>query len=61
MKREGIITLFIHGYPWALSYFLDHLLLFKCACGVVFEGILKNVFVMVLVSIRTRTKCLFGK
>ena len=31
MKREGISTLFIHGFPWALSYFLDHFLLFECA------------------------------
>ena len=32
MKREGISTLFIHGYPWALSYLvLDHLpLIFNC-------------------------------
>ena len=29
MKREGISTLFIHGFPWALSYLLDHLL-FVC-------------------------------
>ena len=35
MKREGIGTLFIHGFPWALSYLLDHLLLFEivlCVC-----------------------------
>ena len=38
MKREGISTLFIHGFPWALSYLLDHLVLFECACGVVFES-----------------------
>ena len=25
MKREGISTLFIHGYPWALSYLLRSL------------------------------------
>ena len=43
MKREGISTLFIHGFPWALSYALDHLLLFECACGVDFESILENV------------------
>ena len=41
MKREGISTLFIHDFPWALSYLLDHLLLFECACGVGFESILK--------------------
>ena len=41
MKREGISTLFIHGYPWSLSYLLDHLLLLECACGVGFESILK--------------------
>ena len=29
MKREGISTLFIHGFPWDLSYLLDHLL-FVC-------------------------------
>ena len=41
MKREGASTLFIHGFPWAFSYLLDHLLLFECACGVCFESILK--------------------
>ena len=41
MKREGVSTLFIHSYLWALSCLLDHLLLFECACGVGFEGILK--------------------
>ena len=42
MKMEGISTLFIHGFPWALSYLLDHFLLFlKCACDVGFESILK--------------------
>ena len=60
MKREGISILFIHGFPWALSYSLDHLLLFECACGVFFESILKkNIFVMVLDSIITRTNCWF--
>ena len=35
MKREGIRTPFIHGFPWDLSYLLDHFLLFEiCAlCG----------------------------
>ena len=42
MKREGISTLFIHGLPWALSYFLDHLLLFENVHCVVFETILKR-------------------
>ena len=40
MKREGIITLSIHGFPWALSYLLDHLLLFENMLCVVFESIL---------------------
>ena len=31
MKREGASTLFIHGYPWALSYLFRSLsLLFNC-------------------------------
>ena len=42
MKREGINTLFIHGFPWALSYLLDHLLLFENVLCVVFEGVLKR-------------------
>ena len=42
MKREGVSTLFINGYPWALSYFLDHLLLFENVLCVVFESILKR-------------------
>ena len=32
MKREGISTLFIHGYPWALSYLLIILKLLLCLC-----------------------------
>ena len=36
MKREGVSTLFIHGFPWDLSYFLDHLLLFENVLCVVF-------------------------
>ena len=40
MKREVISTLFIHGFPWALSYLLDHLLLFEIVLVVVFESIL---------------------
>ena len=43
MKREGISTLFIHGFPRALSYLLDHLLLFElCFVCVVFESIFEN-------------------
>ena len=42
MKRGGIITLFIRSYLQALSYLLDHLLLFECVLVVViFESILK--------------------
>ena len=37
MKREGISTLFIHGFPWALSYLLDHLLLIENVLGVVLK------------------------
>ena len=47
MKREGASTLFIHGYPWALSYLLRSLAfafqLFEmvlCVCG--FENALKK-------------------
>ena len=48
MKREGASTLFIHGFPWALSYLLISLALllklFEMAlcvwCG--FESILKR-------------------
>ena len=42
MKREGISTLFINGYPWALSYLLDHLLLFEIVLCVVFESIFEK-------------------
>ena len=48
MKREGASTLFIHGYPWALSYLLRslalHFQLFEmvlCVCG--FENVLKKM------------------
>ena len=39
MKRDGISTLFIHGFSWALSYLLDHLLLFENMLCIVFESI----------------------
>ena len=42
MKREGASTLFIHSYLWALSFLLDHLLLFENILCVVFESILKR-------------------
>ena len=42
MKREGISTLFIRGFLRALSYLLDHLLLFENVLCVVFESILKR-------------------
>ena len=43
MKREGVSTLFIHGFPWALSYLLDHLLLlFEIVFGVVFKVFCKR-------------------
>ena len=46
MKREGVSTLFIHGFPWALRY----LLIFKFLVFVCF--VLKNVyFVITLVSV----------
>ena len=66
MKREGLITFFIHSHLWALSFLLDHL---KMLClknvlcgGCKFENILQNAFVasnfvMILVSIRMHTKC----
>ena len=68
MKREGVSTLFIHNYLWALSYLLDHLknaLFEKVFCDVCkFENIFQNAFVaanfvMILVSIRMCTKCWF--
>ena len=43
MKREGISILFIHGFPWALSYLLDHLLLFEIVLCVVLKVFLKRV------------------
>ena len=59
MKREGISTLFIRSYLRDLSFLLDYLLLFECACG--FQKYFENVFVMVLASIRMRTKYCFEK
>ena len=48
MKREGASTLFIYGFPWALSYLLRSLAfafqLFEivlCVCG--FENVLKKM------------------
>ena len=43
MKREVASTLFIHGFPWALSFLLDHLLLFEIVlCVWFFESIFEN-------------------
>ena len=47
MKREGISTLFIHGFPWALSYLFRSLALafqlFEMVlCGWFFENDLKK-------------------
>ena len=45
MKREGISTLFIHGYPWALSYLvLDHLPLISNCLKLWCVGVFENVF-----------------
>ena len=58
MKREGIRTLFIHGFPWALSYLLRSLAslfqLFEvvlCLVLKVFgkEAFVYAIFVMILV------------
>ena len=48
MKREGASTLFIHGYPWALSYLFrslafDFQLLEMVVCVCVFENVLKKM------------------
>ena len=46
MEREGASTLFIHGYPWALSYLFRSLAFaFNClkwcfVCG--FKNVLKR-------------------
>ena len=42
MKKEGVSTLFIHGFPWALSYSLDHFLLFENVFVWFFESILER-------------------
>ena len=43
MQREGVSTLFIHGFPWDLSYLLDHLLLFfENVLGVVLKVFCKR-------------------
>ena len=55
MKREGASTLFIHGYPWALSYLFRSLaLFFNClkwcfVYGFEKEAIVVAIFVMILV------------
>ena len=62
MKREGINTLFIHTYLWALSCLLDHFVLFENVLCVVFESILKRRHRLGKLYngsrlIRTYTKC----
>ena len=60
MKREGVSTLFIHGYPWALSYLVFQITCFAFAivlngalCGFekyfVKEAIVLAIFVMILI------------
>ena len=51
MKREGISTLFIHGYPWALSY-----LVFR-SLALIFDR-LKLWCVCVLKMFLKKTPCL---
>ena len=42
MKREGVSTLFIHSYLWALSCLLYHLLCLKVYFVVVFKSIFEK-------------------
>ena len=42
MKKEGITTLLISSFLQALSFLLDHLLLFENVLVVCFESILKT-------------------
>ena len=44
MKREGVSTIFIHSYLWALSCLLDHLknALFENVFMVGFENIFEK-------------------
>ena len=74
MKREGISTLFIHGYPWALSYlvFRSLALIFDClkngvcVCVCVFwkcfeiDAFVSATIVMTRVWVYT-TVCIFSK
>ena len=61
IQREGVSTLCIHGYPWALNC-LTHLCfpcLRKCLRNVVcLENILKGEFNFVMILVRMYTKCL---
>ena len=42
MKREGVRTLFIHSYIWALSCLLDHCFCLKVCFLVGFESIFEK-------------------
>ena len=42
MKKEGVSTLFIHSYLWALSCLLDHCFYLKMCFVVVFESIFEK-------------------
>ena len=42
MEREGVSTLSIHGFIWALRYFLGHLLLFEIVLYMVLKVFLKR-------------------
>ena len=44
MKRDGVSTLFIHSYLWALSFLLDHLLLFENVLWLKLIEAVKNIY-----------------
>ena len=59
MKKEGVITLLIRSYLWALNLLAHIEILCLCTFEFFFKMPKCDSFVMILVSFRMHTKCLF--
>ena len=57
IQREGVSTLCIHGYPWALNCWITYVCL-KKVCESCLEKVLKREFNFVMILVRMYTKYL---
>ena len=57
IQREGVSTLCIHGYPWALNCLITYVCLKKGVCELL-KNVLKREFNFVMILVRMYTKYL---